>query len=169
MGVLYDRNRNPVVHRSLIDLFIYPHRLMVKLLGLLLVCAICYSPLSAQNKDQKAIQSMLSAQVAEWNKGNIEGYMKGYWENDSLLFIGSKGPRYGYQTTLKRYKEAYPDAAHMGELISTNTSMQQLAPDYYFVVGKWELKRSVGDLNGSYTLLIRKIKGKWVIVCDHSS
>lgn len=123
----------------------------------------------AQNKDELAIRKMLSAQVVEWNKGNIDGYMKGYWENDSLLFIGSKGPRYGYETTLKRYKEAYPDTAHTGQLISAITRMQKLSPEYYFIVGTWELKRSVGDVGGSYTLLLRKIKGTWVIVCDHSS
>jgi ketosteroid isomerase-like protein len=123
----------------------------------------------AQTKDETAIRQMLAAQVAEWNKGNIEGYMKGYWDNDSLLFIGSKGPRYGYKTTLRRYKEAYPDPEHMGKLVSTVTSMQKLSADYYFIVGSWELKRTVGDLAGSYTLLLRKIKGVWVIICDHSS
>ena len=122
-----------------------------------------------QNKDQLAIQKMLSAQVTAWNKGSIEGYMKGYWESDSLVFIGSKGPRYGYDVTLKRYKEAYPDADHMGMLTSTVTSMQKLSPDYYFILGSWALKRKAGDVGGSYTLLIRKIKGNWVIVCDHSS
>lgn len=112
---------------------------------------------------------MLSAQVVQWNNGSIDGYMKGYWENDSLLFIGSKGPRYGYQATLKRYKEAYPDADHMGTLTSTITSMKKLSTEYYFIVGRWELKRKAGDVGGSYTLLLRKIKGEWVIVSDHSS
>jgi hypothetical protein len=115
------------------------------------------------------IRKMLLNQVMEWNKGNIDGYMKGYWESDSLLFIGSKGPRYGYDVTLKRYKEAYPDTAHMGKLISKITSMQKLSDEYYFIVGSWYLKRSVGDAAGNYTLLLRKIKGKWVIICDHSS
>ncbi len=124
---------------------------------------------TAQTKDEQTIRRMLAAQVTEWNKGNIEGYMKGYWENDSLIFIGSKGPRYGYQTTLKRYKEAYPDADHMGVLTSTIKSAKKLSPDYYFIVGSWALKRNAGDVSGSYTLLLRKIKGQWVIVCDHSS
>lgn len=123
----------------------------------------------AQANDEKAITYLLSTQVAEWNKGSIEGYMKGYWESDSLLFIGSKGPRYGYKATLTKYKEAYPDTAHMGKLTSTITSMQKLSPSYYFIVGKWALRRSVGDVEGSYTLLLRKINGQWVIVCDHSS
>ena len=115
------------------------------------------------------ISRILSLQVREWNKGNIAGYMKGYWENDSMLFIGSKGPRYGYFNTLQRYKEAYPDSAHMGQLTSVITKMEKLSGKYFFVAGTWSLHRSAGDVSGYYTLLIRKIKGNWVIVCDHSS
>ena len=142
---------------------------MKNLLLLLLVSIFSFPASFAQNKDVKAINKMLAAQVAEWNKGNIEGYMHGYWENDSLLFIGSKGPRYGYDVTLKRYKEAYPDTAHMGKLTSTITRIQKLSGHYYFVVGKWALQRSVGDVGGSYTLLLKKVKKKWVVIADHSS
>lgn len=123
----------------------------------------------AQNKDEQAIRSLLAAQVAEWNKGNPAGYMKGYWESDSLLFIGKNGPTYGFNATLQRYKKSYPDAEHMGQLTSAIVSMQKLSPQYYFIVGKWHLQRKAGDLEGSYTLLIKKIKNKWVIVADHSS
>ena len=123
----------------------------------------------AQNKDEQQIKQMLATQVAEWNKGSIDGYMHGYWESDSLLFIGSKGPRYGYKATLEKYKQAYQDNAHMGKLTSTTTEMRKLSPGYYFIVGKWALDRSAGNLSGDYTLLIRKIKGKWLIVVDHSS
>lgn len=137
---------------------------------IVVLAAVLYSGTAfSQNKDELAIRKMLSAQVAAWNKGSIEGYMKGYWENDSLLFIGSKGPRYGYENTLKKYKEAYPDADHMGTLTSTITRMDKLSEKCYFIVGKWDLKRKAGDVGGSYTLLLKKIKGDWVIVCDHSS
>ncbi len=119
--------------------------------------------------DESLIREMLANQVKQWNKGNIEGYMSGYWDNDSMLFIGSKGPRYGYVNTLERYKEAYPDKDHMGKLISTISRMEQISKEYYFVVGTWQLQRKAGDVGGSYTLLLRKISGQWVIVCDHSS
>ena len=138
------------------------------LLIILLSIFSCFSA-NAQSRDEQAIRKMLAAQVTEWNRGSIDGYMKGYWESDSLVFIGSKGPRYGYGVTLKRYKEAYPNADHMGTLTSTITSMQRLSPDYYFIIGSWALQRKAGDVSGSYTLLLRKIKGNWVIVCDHSS
>lgn len=123
----------------------------------------------AQSRNERAIRTMLAAQVTEWNKGNIDGYMHGYWHNDSLVFIGSKGPRYGYDVTLKKYKEAYPDLAHMGRLTSTITRIQKLSHKYYFVVGTWALKRTAGDVGGSYTLLLKKIKGEWVVITDHSS
>lgn len=123
----------------------------------------------AQHTDEQAIRHMLSAQVTEWNKGNVAGYMKGYWESDSLVFIGKSGPTYGYEQTLARYKKAYPDKDAMGVLTSTILSMKKLSAEYYFIVGKWALERKAGNLSGSYTLLIQKINGEWVIVNDHSS
>ena len=141
----------------------------MKYLLLIISCLVITNAVYSQNKDEQAIRSLLSKQVNEWNKGNIAGYMKGYWENDSLLFIGQSGPRYGYQNTLARYQKAYPDKAHMGKLTSVVTSMKKLSTDYYFIVGTWALQRSAGDISGYYTLLFRKINGHWVIVVDHSS
>lgn len=141
---------------------------MKKFPAALLLLAIFISA-KAQNKDEQAIRTLLSAQVTEWNKGNITGYMKGYWENDSLVFIGKNGPTYGYDATLQRYKKSYPDAETMGTLTSTILSMKKLSTDYYFVTGKWHLARKQGDLSGSYTLLLQRINSEWVIINDHSS
>jgi hypothetical protein len=95
--------------------------------------------------------------------------MIGYWQNDSLLFIGKNGPKYGHQTTLNNYKKGYPDTTAMGKLTSTVISLKKLSHEYYFVVGKWHLTRTIGNIEGHYTLLLQKIKGRWVIVADHSS
>jgi ketosteroid isomerase-like protein len=125
--------------------------------------------LSAQNKDELAIRTLLSQQTEQWNKGNIEGFMEGYWESDSLLFIGKRGPTYGYSTTLENYRKSYPDTTAMGKLKFNILSVKPFSPDTYFVLGKWMLKRTIGDLEGHYTLLLKKIKGKWLIIADHSS
>jgi len=126
-------------------------------------------PVFAQKEDETQIRNLLTKQVISWNEGKPEGFMKGYWENDSLVFIGKNGPTYGYQATLERYKKSYPDAAAMGNLTSTIVSLKRLSADYYFIIGKWALERAAGNLSGSYTLLLQKKKGQWVIVCDHSS
>jgi len=141
----------------------------MKKLLFLAVLVISATNTFGRDADELAICTMLAAQISEWNKGNIDGYMKGYWENDSLVFIGRNGPTYGYHNTLTRYKKAYPDREAMGKLVSTIIAVKRLSDEYYFVIGKWELQRSKDNLSGSYTLLLRKIKGIWVIINDHSS
>ena len=125
--------------------------------------------LSAQTKDEVVIRKMLKQQENAWNEGNLEKFMIGYWQNDSLMFIGKTGPTYGYANTLANYKKGYPDTAHMGKLAFDIVAIKKLSAEYYFVVGKWHLQRSVGNVGGMYTLLFRKINGEWVIVVDHSS
>jgi uncharacterized protein (TIGR02246 family) len=123
----------------------------------------------AQSKDEAAIRNILAEQTAAWNKGSIEDFMKGYWNSDSLMFIGQNGVTYGYQNTLSNYKKNYNNADKMGKLTFDLIKVQRLSPEYYFVVGKWHLARNAGDVGGHYNLLFRKINGKWVIVADHSS
>lgn len=123
----------------------------------------------AQTKDESAIRKILDTQTAAWNRGDIDSFMKGYWENDSLMFIGKSGVTYGWTNTLKNYKKNYPDTAAMGKLIFTLIQVKKLSKEYYHVTGKWFLKRSIGDVGGHYTLLFRKINGAWVIISDHSS
>ena len=123
----------------------------------------------AQDQDQQEILKILTDQTVSWNKGDHEGFMKGYWNNDSLMFVGKTGITYGYQNTLNHYKETYSNADKMGKLFFDILKVKKLSNEYFFVLGKWFLKRNSGDLSGHYTLLFRKINGKWLIVCDHSS
>lgn len=123
----------------------------------------------AQTKDDIEIRKILNQQTIAWNGGDISNFMKPYWHSDSLMFIGKSGVTYGWQNTLNNYKKNYPDAAAMGKLDFTILQTKRLSVLYYFVVGKWHLTRSIGDLNGHFTLLFKKIKNTWVIVSDHSS
>ncbi|MFZ9877440.1 MAG: YybH family protein [Chitinophagaceae bacterium] len=136
------------------------------ILSILIGCSVV-SP--AQKNARQKILTLLDTQTQAWNRGDLEGFMKGYWENDSLRFIGKSGITYGYNNTLNNYKRGYPDTAAMGKLQFTILVIKKLSPRYYEVVGKWYLKRSIGDVSGHYTLLLRKINSKWVIVSDHSS
>lgn len=129
----------------------------------------CSITTQAQNADEPAIRTLLANQTKAWNKGNIDDFMKGYWQNDSLVFIGKKGPNYGYLTALNNYKKNYPDTATMGRLQFNLVQIKKLSPDYYSVVGQWKLQRSIGNVEGFFTLLLRKINNAWVIVMDHTS
>jgi ketosteroid isomerase-like protein len=115
------------------------------------------------------LDKLMSEQQASWNAGDLDGFMKHYWNNDSLIFIGKKGPTYGWNGTLENYKKSYPDRAAMGRLKFTNLHNETLSNSSAYIIGKWELFRTLDTLAGHYTLLWHKIDGKWVIVADHSS
>jgi ketosteroid isomerase-like protein len=123
----------------------------------------------AQTTDEQMIKDAMNEQLNAWNAGNIDRYMETYWHSDSLMFIGKSGPTYGWEKTKANYKKGYPDTATMGKLDFEIINMKRLSVMYYSVVGKWHLKRSIGDVGGAFTLLFKKIRKKWVIIQDHSS
>ena len=138
-------------------------------LFLCLLLTISSSSLFGQNKNEVAIRNILQTQQNAWNAGQLDLFMQGYWKNDSLMFIGKSGVTYGWQKTLDNYKKGYPDTTAMGKLNFTLLHLKPLASEYYFVVGKWYLTRSIGNIGGAFTLLFRKINGQWCIIADHSS
>lgn len=136
---------------------------------LLILFVFCTYGCTAQEKEENKIKSLLEVQAESWNKGDLEGFMQTYWKSDSLMFIGKSGVTWGWQKTLDNYKKGYPDAAAMGKLAFDIIKVDKIAGEHYFVVGKWHLTRTIGDLSGHFTLLVKKIDGEWKIVADHSS
>lgn len=126
------------------------------------------APIQAAD-DTAAINQVLAAQSAAWNRGDIDGFMQGYWKSDQLRFASGGTVTFGWQTTLDRYKKHYPDKATMGTLAFTIEEVKLLAPDAAVVFGKWELVREKDKPWGLFTLTFRKIDGAWLIVSDHTS
>jgi ketosteroid isomerase-like protein len=121
------------------------------------------------SRSEHEIRKVLANQVDAWNRGDLEGFMQGYWNNDSLLFIGKSGFTYGWAATLANYRKGYPDTVAMGQLRFELREVRRISSRHYFVAGKWFLARSGGNAGGAFTLLFRKIGGRWYVVADHSS
>jgi len=133
------------------------------------ICLFFTAGSFAQSKDEQAVRNALDIQTNAWNNGNIDVFMQTYWKSDSLVFIGKTGPTYGWRPTLDNYKKRYPDTAAMGKLHFDLLQLKPINNNYYFVIGNWHLKRTIGDIGGIFTLLFRKIEGHWVIIADHTS
>ncbi len=116
----------------------------------------------------KSIIKVLQSQEKEWNAGNLEGFMEGYWKNDSLVFIGRKGPKYGWENLLNQYKKSYPNENKMGRLEFSDLKIIPLGRKYAQVIGKWKLYRKVDEPNGIFTLVFKKFKKGWKIISDHT-
>lgn len=136
----------------------------------ILFILVIHAGLFAQtNKDKEAVKNVLAIQQKAWNNADINTFMDYYWKSDNLQFIGSNGPVYGWQKTLERYQKAYPNKTAMGELSFDIINIDQRSKKVISVVGKFHLSRSIDDLEGYFLLIFQKIKGKWVIVADHTS
>lgn len=133
---------------------------------MLVVFSGCIGQTEAE--DKKAILSVLKVQSEAWSNYNLEGFMEGYWKSDSLKFYGSRGITYGWQNTLDNYKKSYPSTDYSGELTFKINDISKIDDGSYWVMGEYFLKRNVGDTNGIFMIIFRKIDGEWKIVADMS-
>ncbi len=118
---------------------------------------------------KQEITTMMMQQAKDWSNGNLEAFMQGYIKSDSLKFVGSNGLTYGWQQTLDNYKKNYPTKDHTGILTFNLIDFNQLAKDVFLVIGEYHLKRTIGDANGIFSIILKKINGEWKIITDHSS
>lgn len=115
------------------------------------------------------IRKVMAEQETCWNTGDLECFMDGYWNSDELIFVGSAGPKYGWQVTLNNYKRSYPTLEAMGTLKFDLLKFKPIGKNHCLVIGKWSLKREKDNPQGHFSLLWEKIKGEWKIIADHSS
>jgi ketosteroid isomerase-like protein len=119
--------------------------------------------------DRDEIINTFMATKDAWNKGNLEEFMKGYYKSDDIAFVGTSGPTYGYEATLERYTEGYPNLDAMGKLEFEVLKLYKIDTRTAIMIGKFYLTRPIGDRQGYYTLVWQKIDSNWKIISDHSS
>jgi beta-aspartyl-peptidase (threonine type) len=126
---------------------------------------------SAPQAPRTAIEKLLADQQAAWNRGDLEGYMAGYWRSPELTFFSGATVTRGWQATLERYRRRYQgEGREMGELRFAEVEVEPLSPDAALTRGRWELAYKSGKgARGVFTLLVRRFPEGWRIVHDHSS
>ena len=120
-------------------------------------------------KEEAAIRAEIDAQQVAWNNGDMEGFMLGYWKSDSLQFMSKRGVNHGWQEALDAYKKGYPDIAAMGTLSFELLKVTPLSDENFVVMGRYHLTRGEGNMDGAFTLIFKKIDGKWRIIYDHTA
>lgn len=116
-----------------------------------------------------AIRAVLNSQVAAWNRGDIEGFMAGYWNSPELTFVSGATVTKGWAETLARYKRRYDNPAATGRLAFSDIAVTPQGPDAAVTFGRWALTREKDKPAGIFTLTWRRICGEWKIVLDHTS
>mgnify|MGYP005990627445 FL=1 len=139
----------------------------ITLLSLCFSCQISVNK-SSETDEKKEILLIMKAQEEAWSKHDLEGFMKGYWKSDSLKFYGSSGLTYGWNKTLANYKKGYPTPDHSGTLQFKINDITKIQNESYYIMGEYHLTRKVGNTNGVFMIIFKKIDGEWKIVADTS-
>jgi ketosteroid isomerase-like protein len=142
-----------------------------RLLAFLAAVGITVALSAAPPDPTTAIATVLDAQVAAWNRGDLEGYMTGYWQSPQLEFYSGATVTRGWQETLDRYRKRYQgEGKEMGKLTFANLRIDVVTPDEAVVCGEWHLDVKSGPpAHGLFTLILKRLAEGWRIVHDHSS
>jgi beta-aspartyl-peptidase (threonine type) len=116
-----------------------------------------------------AVRAVLDAQVAAWNRGDIEGFMEGYRRSPDTVFVSGDSLTRGWQTVLDRYKKSYDSREKMGTLSFLEIKIVPTSRDTAVAYGRWQLVRSADTPHGRFTLILRRTREGWRIVHDHTS
>jgi len=120
--------------------------------------------------EEIAIRKVLSDQVTAWNKGDLPGFMAGYWKSNDLTFYAGKDKHQGWDKAFDRYKKRYRgEGKEMGKLAFSELEVQLLNPEFAVVKGRWSVEMKTESLDGLFTLVMRNTDQGWVIVHDHTS
>jgi ketosteroid isomerase-like protein len=125
--------------------------------------------LSATNGSVAEIRAVMAAQVAAWNRGDIDGFMEGYARSDATEFVSGDKITRGWQTVRDRYRKKYDSHEKMGRLTFSEIKITLLSADAAIVLGRWQLVRQSDKPHGIFTLLFRRTRAGWRIVHDHTS
>lgn len=128
------------------------------------------APLPAQDGTRE-VSRLLTLQQQAWNRGDLTGFMEGYWNSSQLTFFSGANWLQGWGEALQRYQSRYQGTGkEMGQLDFTDLRIQILGPEAAFVRGRWHLTFKNGDQRGGlFTLVLKKISGQWRIIHDHTS
>jgi uncharacterized protein (TIGR02246 family) len=125
----------------------------------------------AQTAPKAAIQHLLDQQIADWNRGDVEAFMKSYEDSPTTTFVGQT-VQYGYATILERYKKLYATPEAMGKLTFSHLAIRVLDANYAVATGNFHLERNAaggGNADGIFSLLFKRDSSAWKIILDHTS
>ncbi len=117
------------------------------------------------------IDAMLRRSAADWNRGDLAGFMNDYLRDSTLSYISGRGVLYGWQQLFDRYERGFfGPGAKRDSLTFTNLAVRALDDDLALATARFQLTR--GDsivASGPFTLILEKRGARWLIIHDHTS
>ena len=135
------------------------------------VLLACSAPKVVPGDPQAEVAAMLERSAADWNRGDLAGFMGDYAKDSLTSYVSAGHVQYGWQKLYDRYQTTYfapgkfRDSLTFGEV-----RVRPLTLDLALCTARFALRR--GDsvtASGPFTLLLQKRGDRWQILHDHTS
>lgn len=116
------------------------------------------------------VMTLLASQAELWNKGDLEGFMAGYWQSPDLTYYSGGTLLRGWGAVLDHYRSRYQgEGREMGRLAFTMVEVRIVGTDVALAGGQWELTTTNGKSGGLFSIVLRQLHEGWLIIHDHTS
>ena len=135
------------------------------------ISVACSAPREKVGDPSREIAAMLQRSAADWNRGDLAGFMSDY-ANDSLTSYMSDGHvQYGWQPLYDRYQRNYFAAGKSRDSLSFDElRVRALTPDLAYATARFKLSRRDSVVaSGPFTLVLQRQGDRWRILHDHTA
>jgi beta-aspartyl-peptidase (threonine type) len=131
----------------------------------------CSAPKVQLGDPQQEIGAMLQRSAADWNRGDLDGFMSDYVKDSLTSYMAGAHVQYGWQALYDRYQKNYFAPGKSRDSLSFDElRVRALTLDLAFATARFKLSR--GDsvvASGPFTLVLQRQGDRWKILHDHTS
>jgi len=133
--------------------------------------AACSAPRLPTGDPQAEITAMLTRSAADWNRGDLNGFMGDYARDSTVSYFSKGHLQQGWQALYDRYRAEYfaPGKAR-DSLAFEEIRARALTTDLAYATARYRLLRGDSIVSsGPFTLVLQRRGAHWVILHDHTS
>jgi ketosteroid isomerase-like protein len=135
------------------------------------VIASCSVPRENLGDPQQEIGAMLQRSAADWNRGDLDGFMSDYAKDSLTSYMAGAHVQYGWQPLYDRYQRNYFAPGKSRDSLSFDElRVRALTPDLAYATARFKLSRHDSVVaSGPFTLVLQRQGDRWRVLHDHTS
>lgn len=135
------------------------------------VALSCSAPRIPLGDPPQEIAAMLQRSAADWNRGDLAGFMNDYAHDSLTSYMAGGHVQYGWQALYDRYQKTYFAPGKSRDSLSFDElHVRVLTPDLAFATARFKLSRRDSVVaSGPFTLILQRQGERWRILHDHTA
>jgi ketosteroid isomerase-like protein len=115
------------------------------------------------------IRALFEDGAAAWNRGDLDGYLAGYWDSEKTRWARGGMVIRGKEAISGALSVRFPTPDTMGTIEAASLEIEVLSDTDALVFGRLVHTLRGTIQKGLFTVHVRNIGGNWLVVSDHFS